>query len=68
MNIAFVNYYDFFSNSAIHIFYLANALCSAGRWCCRRANIGHRIRDREQGVWRAKATTPVLEPASSRAT
>jgi hypothetical protein len=40
MNIAFVNYYDFSSNSAIHIFYLTNALCSAGRWCCRRPTSG----------------------------
>jgi glycosyltransferase involved in cell wall biosynthesis len=33
MNIVLLNYYDFSSNSAIHIFYLANALCSAGHDC-----------------------------------
>jgi glycosyltransferase involved in cell wall biosynthesis len=33
VNVAFVNYYDFTSNSAIHIFHLANELVARGAGC-----------------------------------
>ncbi|HEY9216151.1 MAG TPA: methyltransferase domain-containing protein [Ancylobacter sp.] len=33
MNIVLLNYHGFNSNSAIHVFYLANALCSEGHDC-----------------------------------
>ena len=33
MNVVFVNYYDFTSNSAVHIFNLANELVSMGAGC-----------------------------------
>ena len=33
MNVLFVNYHDFTSNSAVHIFNLANALVDSGAAC-----------------------------------